>query len=150
VSNNVFITAGGANFPNGLPWKGGKKYYSNEIFVLQKEDKKFAWNKKVKKSLPAPIAYCGVTSTDKGIVYAGGENENGSSTKSWIINWNLEDENIEIKPLPDLPLALTNVALTHIDDVVFAAGGDEAKKFSGRFFSLDLGDKNTEWKTLPD
>jgi N-acetylneuraminic acid mutarotase len=83
-------------------------------------------------------------------VYAGGENENGSSTKSWIINWNLEDENIEIKPLPDLPLALTNVALTHIDDVVFAAGGDEAKKSSGRFFSLDLGDKNTEWKTLPD
>ena len=150
VNNNAFITAGGANFPNGLPWEGGKKYYSNEIFVLQKEDKKFVWNKKVKKSLPAPIAYCGVTSTDKGIVYAGGENESGISKESWIINWNSQDENIEIKPLPDLPLALTNVALTHIDDVVFAAGGDEAKKSSNRFFSLDLGDKNAEWKTLPD
>lgn len=150
VSNDVLIIAGGANFPNGLPWEGGKKYYSNEIFVLQKEDNKFVWNKKVKKSLPAPIAYCGVTSTDKGIVYAGGENETGISKKSWIINWNSEDGNIEIKPLPDLPLALTNVALTNIDNVVFAAGGDEAGNSSSSFFSLDLNDKNAVWKTLTD
>jgi cyclically-permuted mutarotase family protein len=149
VNNNVFIIAGGANFPNGLPWEGGKKYYSDKIFVLQKEDNKFVWNKKVKKSLPAPIAYCGVTSTDKGIVYAGGENETGIPNKSWIINWDSEDKNIEIKPLPDLPLALTNVALTHIDNVVFAAGGDEATKSSNRFCSLDLDDKHAAWKALP-
>lgn len=150
VSNNVFIIAGGANFPNGLPWEGGKKHYSNEIFVLQKEDNKFIWNKKVKKSLPAPIAYCGVTSTDKGIVYAGGENETGISKQVWIINWNCKDEDIDIKPLPDLPLALTNVALTHIDNVVFAAGGDQAKSSSKTFFSFDLNEKNAEWKMLPD
>jgi cyclically-permuted mutarotase family protein len=157
VSNNVLIIAGGANFPNGLPWEGGKKYYSNEIFVLQKEANKFVWNKKVKKSLPAPIAYCGITSTDKGIVYAGGENETGISKQAWIINWNCKGEDIDIKPLPDLPFALTNVALTHIDNVVFAAGGDQAKNSSNTFFSLDLDDfsldldeKNAEWKMLPD
>ncbi|HEV2831933.1 MAG TPA: kelch repeat-containing protein [Hanamia sp.] len=150
VNNNVFIIAGGANFPNGLPWEGGKKYYSNEIFVLQKEDNKFVWNKKVKKSLTAPIAYCGVTSTDKGIVYAGGENETGISKKAWLLNWDSEDENIEIKPLPDLPLALTSVALAHIDNMVFAAGGDKAKGSSKTFFSLDLNAKNAEWKALPD
>ena len=150
VSNHVLIIAGGANFPNGFPWEGGKKYYSNEIFVLQKEDNKFVWNKKLKKSLPAPIAYCGVTSTDEGIVYAGGENETGISKKSWLINWNSEDEDIEIKPLPDLPLALTNVTLTHVDHVVFAAGGDEVKNSSKSFFSLNLNDKNPQWNTLPD
>jgi N-acetylneuraminic acid mutarotase len=47
-------------------------------------------------------------------------------------------------------LALTNVALTHIDNVVFAAGGDEAKKSSNRFFSLDLNSKNGGWKPLPN
>ena len=150
VSNNVFIIAGGANFPNGLPWEGGKKYYSNEIFILQKEGEDFAWNKKAKKSLPAPIAYCGVTSTNKGIVYAGGENQTGVSKKAWIINWNGKDEDIDIKPLPDLPLAITNVALTHIKNVVFAAGGDQAKNSSNTFFSLDLDEINGKWKALPD
>ena len=150
VSNNVFIIAGGANFPNGLPWEGGKKYYSNEIFILQKEGEDFAWNKKAKKSLPAPIAYCGVTSTNKGIVYAGGENQTGVSKKAWIINWNGKDEDINVKPLPDLPLAITNVALTHIKNVVFAAGGDQAKNSSNTFFSLDLDEINGEWKALPD
>jgi N-acetylneuraminate epimerase len=150
ISNHVMIVAGGANFPYGLPWEGGKKYYSNEIFVLEKDGKDFVWNKKVKATLPEPIAYCGITSTDAGIVYAGGENEKGISKKSWIINWNSENESIDIKPLPDLPFALTNVALTHIDNVVFAAGGDEAKNSSNSFFSLDLDDKNAEWKTLSD
>ena len=150
VDNNVMIIAGGANFPNGSPWEGGKKYYSNEIFVLHKEGKNFVWNKKIKNTLPEPIAYCGITSTQKGIVYAGGENETGISKKSWLLNWNSEGENIEINPLPDLPLALTNVALTHVGNVVFAAGGDEAKNSSSSFFSLNLNDKNSQWNTLPD
>ncbi len=57
---------------------------------------------------------------------------------------------LTIKPLPDLPLALTNVALTHVNNIVYAAGGDEAKSSSNSFFSLDLKDKNPEWKKLPD
>ncbi|MCC7378652.1 MAG: hypothetical protein IT255_04785 [Chitinophagaceae bacterium] len=35
VTNDVLIVAGGANFPDGLPWNGGKKKYHNDIFVLQ-------------------------------------------------------------------------------------------------------------------
>ncbi len=150
VSNNVFIIAGGANFPDGLPWEGGKKYYSDEIFVLQKEGKSFVWNKKVKTILPEPIAYCGVTSTEKGIVYAGGENENGIYDKAFIINWNAAKNEINIRPLPNLPVALTNVALTHIGNIVYAAGGDEEKQSSKSFFSLELNKKNEQWKTLPD
>jgi len=150
VNNNVLVVAGGANFPDGLPWEGGKKYYSNEIFVLQKAGKKFVWNKKVKNTLPEPIAYCGNTSTDSGIVYVGGENENGISNKAFIINWNSEKNEIDIRPLPNLPFALTNVALTHIGNIVYAAGGDEENQSSKIFFSLSLDDKNAEWKSLPD
>lgn len=150
VSNDVFIVAGGANFPNGLPWDGGEKYYSNEIHVLQKEGKDFVWNKKVKGTLPEPIAYCGNTSTEKGIVYAGGENENRISDKAFLINWDKDKTEILIKSLPAMPLALTNVALTHIGNIVYAAGGGGANKSSAGFFSLDLNYKNLQWKTLPD
>ena len=31
----VTIAAGGANFPDGLPWKGGKKVWSDNIFILE-------------------------------------------------------------------------------------------------------------------
>ncbi len=150
VTNNIFIVAGGANFPNGLPWAGGKKYYSNEIHVLQRQGNNFVWNKNVKAFLPEPIAYCGVTSTQKGIVYAGGENENGISDKAYLINWDQDRTGISIISLPAMPLRLTNMSLAHIGNIVFAAGGDEAHNSSKRFFSFDLDDKNGEWKSLPD
>ena len=35
-SNNVLIIAGGANFPDSLPWKGGKKKYYNKVYVFKK------------------------------------------------------------------------------------------------------------------
>lgn len=150
VNKNALIIAGGANFPDGMPWEGGKKYYSNEIHVLQKNDGKYFWNKKIKSTLPEPIAYCGNTSTEKGIVYAGGENKNGISDRVYLITWNNGKNEVAIKSLPNLPLALTNIALAHIGDVVYAAGGDEAKNSSNRFFSLDLNRKNSKWEPLPD
>jgi cyclically-permuted mutarotase family protein len=150
VNNNVFIVAGGANFPNGLPWEGGKKYYSNEIHVLQKEGSNFIWNKNVRDTLPEPIAYCGVTSTEKGIVFAGGENEDGISDKAYLLKWNPGKTEISVISLPAMPLALTNLSLTHINNTVFAAGGDEKNNSSKKFFCLDLENENAQWKSLPD
>lgn len=150
VNNNVFIVAGGANFPHGLPWEGGKKYYSNEIHVLQKEGTNFIWNKNVRDTLPEPIAYCGVTSTEKGIVFAGGENEDGISDKAYLLKWNPGKTEISVISLPAMPLALTNLSLTHINNTVFAAGGDEKNNSSKKFFCLDLENENEQWKPLPD
>ena len=36
-----FILAGGANFPNGKPWDGGTKTFSNEIFVFYESNNQF-------------------------------------------------------------------------------------------------------------
>lgn len=150
VNNNVLIVAGGSDFPDKKPWEGGKKAYSDKIFVLEKKGENFIWNKNVKSTLPEPIAYCGSTSTAAGIVYVGGENEKGISNKCFIVKWNAEKNDVEIKPLPDLPLALTNIAVTHIDNMVYALGGDELKHSSNHFFSLDLNEENSTWKTLPN
>ncbi len=149
MSNDVFITAGGANFPNGMPWEGGAKYYSNEIYVLQKKGNDLVWISH-DQSLPEPIAYCGVSSTGKGIVYVGGENDADISKKVFLLNWDNDAKKAVIKSLPDLPVPLTNVAVNHIDNIVYAAGGDEKATSSNRFLSLDLNDTNAEWKTLPE
>ena len=149
VTNDVLIVTGGANFQDKMPWEGGKKHYSNEIHVLQKCNDTYSWNKNVRSTLPEPIAYCGSTSTDFGVVYVGGENENGLSNKAFILKWDAAATEVEATSLPNFPLAITNIALTHIDNVVYAIGGDQATTSSDLFFSLDLNSSNREWKTLP-
>lgn len=149
ITNDVLIVSGGANFQDKMPWEGGKKHYSKEIHVLQKCNNIYSWNKEVKSTLPEPIAYCGSTSTDLGVVYVGGENENGLSNKAFILKWNASKNEVEIKSLPNFPIAITNIGLTHIGNVVYAIGGDEATKSSNDFLSLDLNSKNPEWITLP-
>lgn len=150
VSNHALLVAGGANFPNGMPWEGGKKFFSDEIHILEKKGDEFVWNKNVKDSLLEPIAYCGTASTKEGIVCVGGENEKGISKEVFLLNWDSLNNKVIIKSLPGLPLALTNVAVTHIGNVVYAAGGDERNCSSDRFLSLDLNDENSQWKSLTD
>jgi N-acetylneuraminate epimerase len=150
VHENVLIVTGGANFPDKMPWEGGAKKYSDEIHVLQKQGENFVWNKKTKTKLPEPIAYCGVTSTDLGVVYVGGENENGLSNKAYILKWKDSKNDVAILSLPQFPLAMANIALTHIGNTVYAIGGDEAKKSSNHFYSLDLNVLNPAWEELPN
>jgi N-acetylneuraminate epimerase len=150
VHNDVLIVTGGANFPDKMPWEGGKKKYSDEIHVLQKQGGDFIWNKKIQTVLPEPIAYCGVTSTDLGVVYVGGENENGLSNKAYVLKWKEAVNDIAILSLPQFPSSMMNIALTHIGNVVYAIGGDEAAKSSNHFYSLDLNILNAAWKELPN
>ena len=150
ISNEVLIVSGGANFPDKMPWEGGKKSYSKTIHVLEKCKDQYTWNNEVKSELPEAIAYCGSTSTDLGVVYVGGENENGLSNKSYLLKWNAAKKEVEAKVLPDFPFAIANISLTHIGNTVYAVGGDEAAKSSDFFASLDLNEANPQWKALPN
>ena len=149
VSNNVLIVAGGANFPDKMPWEGGKKYYSKEIQVLQRKGDQFTWDAVVKDTLPEAIAYCGITTTDLGVVYAGGENDKGLSKNAFMLNWDPAQHKIIVKALPALPFAVTNIGLTHIGNVVYAVGGDREKQSSAAAFKLDLNQAIPQWETLP-
>ena len=150
ISNDVFIVAGGANFPAGMPWEGGAKAFHDEIFMLGKNGNDLAWNKAIKSKLPEPIAYCGVVSTGKGIVYAGGENASGISDKVHLLHFDKEQNEVLVESLARLPVALTNVAAAHIGNIIYLAGGDEKSRSSKRFISLDLNSANEQWQSLPD
>ncbi|NRF40024.1 galactose oxidase [Pedobacter foliorum] len=150
VFNDALLVAGGANFPDKMPWEGGSKFYSNNIHILLKQNGGYVWSTKtLSAKLPHPIAYCGNTSTDLGVVYAGGEGKDGLSNKAYLVSWNAADINIRIKPLPDLPVAITNTGLTHIGNVVYLVGGDMEKSSSSAFYKLDLNAKDASWQQLP-
>lgn len=150
VLDNSLVIAGGANFPDKMPWEGGKKHYSDEIHVLQNEDNSYKWNKNIKARLPMPIAYCGNTSTPKGILYAGGENQFGLSKKVFLINFSDAKDEILVSTLPDLPLVLTNISLCAIGNIVYAVGGDGLDFSSKTLLSLNLDDLKSGWRSLAD
>lgn len=148
VDEDVLIVAGGANFPDKMPWLGGKKKYYDDVFVYKKKgDKLILLRKKFK--LPTTIAYSANVSTTNGIIVAGGENENGISNKVYLITWDETGKKIKIENLPDLPLPLTNASVTVNEKIIYIAGGETVNHVSDKFFALDLENNSVGWKELP-
>lgn len=148
IHHNKLIIAGGANFPDSMPWLGGKKKYHDEVYVYERKQNEFVLiQKKIK--LPFAIAYAAVCSTEKGVVVAGGENVNGISNKVFLLQWDESTGNVLAKDFPDLPLALTNAAAATFNNKVYIAGGETASGVSNRFLMLDLNISNRSWKQLP-
>ena len=70
IHNDALIVAGGANFPDALPWRGGKKVWHDDIFVLQRTADGHAWRTGFK--LPRPLGYGAALGTDEGLLCIGG------------------------------------------------------------------------------
>lgn len=147
IHHNIFFIAGGANFPDGMPWMGGKKKYYNKIGAYSVKQQQLV---PLKKSfiLPYNIAYAACCSTPDGVLFAGGENENGISNKVWLMQWDAVVQNILIKNLPDLPVAVTNAAATIVGHTVYIAGGETATDASSQFIALDLNNTDKGWMQL--
>ena len=146
--NGVLIVAGGSNFPDSMPWLGGKKKYYGDVYVYFEKNKKLTLHKLFK--LPIPVAYAAVCSTEQGIVYAGGENSEGITNKVWLLQWDIKSSMIVKKSLPDLPFAKTNAVASLHNSIIYVAGGETKAGASEHFFCLDLNNSDAGWKRLPD
>ncbi len=148
VLNDKLIIAGGNNFPDLMPWDGGKKKYYNAIFIVERTEKGFS-GRQLSASLPLPVAYAAVCSTASGILFAGGENESGISDKVFMLR-PYGNQEVSAEALPSLPIPLTNAAATLQGQTVFVAGGETASGTSDAFFALDLTHTSSGWVRMPD
>lgn len=139
--NEIIIYGGGANFPEKAPWYGGKK-------VFYQEGEWFSKNKKGTFLLPEKIGYSGLCNTPKGIVFAGGESEKGKTTKVWLASFDRVKQEVIFKKLPDLPLALSNLSLTHYNNILYLAGGESDQGPFNGLLSLDFNQIESNWKFL--
>ena len=146
---DLLLVGGGANFPDSMPWLGGKKKYYNEVYAFRKEaDREFRLYKRGK--LPFNLAYAANLTTSTGVISAGGENETGLLGKVLLLQWDKKSDNLVVSYLPDLPQALTNAAITSIGNVLYLVGGETATGVSQGFYSLDLDNTAAGWVSLPD
>ncbi len=140
------IVAGGTNFPDKLPWEGGKKVYYDDVFLFSKQPNGML-NLAGTYKLPMKLGYAATASTEKGLVVAGGENETGILAQAMILQA-VKDYD-EITFLPDLPLRLTNATAVAYKSSVYVIGGETTHQVSDKVFVLDLDNTNIGWKSLP-
>lgn len=83
--HEAVLAAGGANFPDGLPWEGGAKRFYRDILLLRQTQGEWRWHKVG--DLPEANAYAAFCSTTdrKGMVIAGGANAQGHLDDVWVV-----------------------------------------------------------------
>jgi N-acetylneuraminic acid mutarotase len=150
VHNNVLLVAGGANFPEGMPWDGGKKQYHTRGYLYSIEGQGQLTRLDVACNLPETVAYAGVATTPAGIVCAGGETVSGPTAQAWLITIQAHSNTLSIEALPALPVPTTNAAATSNGHLVYLAGGETPNGPANNVWQLNLKNIAAGWKALPN
>lgn len=145
--NNLLMVAGGANFPEALPWEGGKKKYHNQIHLFEKKENQFV-SLATHDKLSIPLAYAANCITKYGIAAVGGENENGLLADAFLFKLATEEKAVLIEKLPSLPVPTTSASAVAIDDFIFILGGETAKGTTADCWKLDLTHLDAGWKKI--
>lgn len=142
--NDLILVGGGANFPEALPWNGGKKVWSNSIYIL--EDGK--WEVSNTK-LPITIGYSASVVTKKGILSIGGNNESGITDKVFLLSYDKKSKAVNIEEYPPLPQPLAYSTAEIFDDYVYVIGGRNEEQSTNAFYRLNMKNGKT-WEKLED
>jgi len=153
ASRGVLIAGGGANFPDRPPWAGGTKAWSKELFVLPTQDG--VW-KSVSARFPQPLAYAVCVSDGQQVIMAGGESplEEGAGTRcrDEVLKLEWSGSDVQIFPLPALPVPITNAAGALVGTDFYVAGGTlspSATTAENHVFCLDSSSPESHgWKTI--
>lgn len=149
VSNGALIVAGGANFPDKMPWEGGKKVWHDKVWALEKPEG--AWREAGK--LPRPLAY-GVSLTVGGtLLWAGGSDAERHYADVLAYEWR-GGKLVASEVTPGaLPIPLANAAgAVDANQTVYIAGGSTEpgeKAASNRVFTARFHGETPRWRELP-
>ena len=144
VSHGVLLCAGGANFPNGAPWEGGKKKWYDTIYRIETGGK---WET-CAETLPVPAAYGVSVSWRNQLIVVGGSNQDGHL--SIVRGYEWDGQKIRTTPFPNLPIPLANMAGALVDDLLVVAGGSRSSNGPAEriCYGLDLNNRSTGWFSI--
>ena len=158
--NDTLIIAGGANFPDGVPWRptadGGTsaKVYYDTIHVVTKDGADYSIAE-AKAKLPQVLGYGVSISTTDGVLCIGGEwRKDGVTHRSAkVFALSFTDEQVVVdENYPPLPEVTTAAAGALVGKTIYIAGGDSGEGATQNFWSLDLTKRDTDdfkWVKLP-
>jgi N-acetylneuraminate epimerase len=145
VSEGALLVAGGANFPDAPPWRGGTKTWYDSVFALA--DPEGDWQRLGR--LPRPNGYGVSVTTKDGVICAGGGDADGHFRE--VFRLRKQGDRLQIDPLPSLPRPCALMAGAVLDGTLYLAGGIERPDATAALavlWSLDLADPATGWREL--
>lgn len=146
VSGRALIVAGGANFPDKMPWDGGQKVWHDNAWLLDAPGG--LWRQVGK--LPRPLAYgVSVTGPD-GVVCVGGSDSTRHYSEAFQLSW--RRSKLVISPLPSLPISLAGAAGAVVGENLYVSCGSEQPgeiEASARTFVLNFGARKPAWREIP-
>ena len=146
VSGGALLVGGGANFPNGFPWEGGKKVWYDTVYALAPGGTNWAPAGR----LPHPLAYAVTLTTPRGVLVAGGSDADRHYADCFLLNW--AGGRLILDPLPALPLPVANACGVAAGASVIVAGGESAPgavTALTNVWSLDLNHPAEGWRARP-
>jgi N-acetylneuraminic acid mutarotase len=149
VSGGAMLVAGGANFPDAPPWRGGTKTWHDRVFVLP--DPRSQWIESDVK-LPRPIGYGVSITTPNGMVCVGGSDARQHHAHVFRLAWSTAERRLQIADLPPLPRPVANACGARVRNTIYIAGGlaePNAASTLRTFFALDLNAREPAWRSLP-
>lgn len=134
VIGDRLVIAGGANFPEKMPWEGGRKEYSRQAYVYRISDGVFRLVHR--QVLETAVSYAGSCTAGGALYVAGGENSRGPVSSVMRISW--QGDSLVTETLPSLPLALTNGSLVCASGKLYFTGGENRDRVSDKIYEFDL------------
>jgi N-acetylneuraminic acid mutarotase len=128
------IVAGGANFPDKMPWEGGRKTWHEKVFVL--DNTNATWRSAG--PLPRAVGYGVSVTTPGGVLCIGGSDAAQHVQDVYLLS--LSRGEIELEVLPSLPEPLANSCGALVGQTVYVAGGTttpDATNTLHSFWALD-------------
>jgi N-acetylneuraminate epimerase len=145
VSGGALLVAGGASFPDKMPWDGGKKVWHDDVYGLIAPDAR--WRRVG--VLPRPLAYGVSVTTDSGVVCIGGSDAERHYQDVLLLTFT--NGLLAVHSLPSLPLPLANAAGARIGSTIYVAGGSSQpgeQSALTQCCALDLAQKNPAWTAV--
>ena len=140
---SYLLFAGGANFPNGFPWQGGKKHWYSDIYLF---DGATEW--KNIGNLPDAAGY-GLSISHKGTMYLIGGNYQDAEATDKVYRLTLNEEGLQTRTLPPLPQATFNLCGAIVGETIYVAGGTDGTGTLGNFWSMNVERPQDGWQKLP-
>ena len=145
-SNGYMLIAGGANFPDTMPWYGGIKQYYNDIFVYNWAAEK--WMDKHLK-LPYTVGYGASVMTEKGLLCIGGRNKDTIFKETFFLSYDVTTNSLQTRAFTPLPKPLFNMSAVLLRNIVYVAGGEDGIATQKIFFKIDIAAASPVWQELP-
>ncbi len=152
----VIMMAGGANFPYArpdatTPEERGPKVFHDDVAVMVPPGSCAACSTRAMPAgrLKAAVAYAAFAHSNKGMVIAGGCNEQGHT--STVQRVELFGGQARSEWLPDLPVSTAYPAFATLGGKLYVMGGQETAESTTclqRCFVLDLSDTNAGWQEI--